>query len=300
MKERIADVKHRLAKIESMKEYQVELERRFEENQEKMKIASQILKKESKDVEKLQSASFANVIAWLKKDKEERLAKEESEANHAMIAYKQIQDENESLNDELVHCEEEIAKEGELLILLEQLLKEEAMHGPYREQLKPLYENLEKEQRLEKELQEAIEASYIVTEELRLAIRQLDDASTWGAIDLFGGGLISSMIKHSHVNSAQSSIAQIQQDMLRFQKELKDINHVEIASVNMEGWLYFADVFFDGVIFDYMALSKIKQNQGKIKECYHNIVNIQDQLLDEKCNCLDRQINLKEKIDTIV
>ena len=85
MNDKITALKHRLNKIASLKDYQVELQQRIEENDAKLLIAYEILKKENHDVEKLQHASLSNVIAWFSHDKEERLAKEEREALQASI-----------------------------------------------------------------------------------------------------------------------------------------------------------------------------------------------------------------------
>ena len=298
MKEQIIEIKHRLEKIASLKDYQRELERRFEENSEKLEIAYEILKKEEHDVEKLNAASFANVIAWLMKDKEERLVKEEQEARKAAVVFKQLQDENEYLNKEIVRCEEEIAKEPQLQIALETLQKEAALHGIHKEEVKPLYENLEKEQLLERELQEAIEAGYVVIEHLQDAIKEMDSASGWGVYDMIGGGIMSSMIKHSHVDHAQQKIMELQQDFLRYQKELKDVSQISLPSVSMEEWLYVADVFFDNMIFDVMALSRIHRSLEQLKDGHQTIMETQDQLLSAQCECLTRQIELKEKISS--
>ena len=85
MNKEIAELKHRLAKIESMKDYQRELEKRFEQNNAKLEVAYAMVKKENKDVEKLKHASFSSIMAWIAKDKEERLIKEEQEALQAAL-----------------------------------------------------------------------------------------------------------------------------------------------------------------------------------------------------------------------
>lgn len=300
MNEKIIELKHRLAKIETLKDYQLELEKKFEDNSAKLQAAFLIVEKENKDVEKLQHASLSSVIAWFAKDKDERLAKEEQEALQAAVYLKQLQEENNVINEELVKCEEEIALEGVLQAKLAALEKKEALQGEKRHEVKPYYDQLEEAQRLEKELQEAIAAGCTVLEHLRLAIDELNDASSWGVIDVAGGGMVSSMVKHSHVDAAQAEIARIQQELLRFQKEVRDVCQIKTIDVSISDWLSFADVFVDGFIFDLMALSKIHQNQNKLQNLYQDIMEIQDRLLSEQCTCLERQIELKERIQQVL
>lgn len=299
MNKEIAELKHRLAKIESMKDYQRELEKRFEQNNAKLEVAYAMVKKENKDVEKLKHASFSSIMAWIAKDKEERLIKEEQEALQAALYLKQLQEETALINEELVHCEEEISQEDAIREALQRLQKEEALKGPKKEEVQQLYDKLEQETMLEKELQEAIEASYVVTDQLKHAVRELDSASSWGIYDIAGGGMVSSMIKHSHVDEAQQSIAQIQKDMRRFQKELRDVSNIELSEVQMDEWLKFSDIFLDNVLFDFMALSKINDSKAKLNKGLASLIQLQDELLNQKCACLERKLTLDNKLNKL-
>lgn len=296
MKDKIVELKHQLAKIESLKDYQLELEARYEEMSQKLEVAMQIAEKEQQDVEKLQHISLASLAAWFAKDKEERIVKEEQEAVKAAILVSQLQQDLEVVNAELVKCEETIAQEDALRAALEELQKQEALQGEHGKEAAELYRQLEQEQLLEKELQEAIAASYVVTDKLRSAVSEMSSASDWGIMDIAGGGMMTSLIKQSHVKEASQTIAQLQQDLLRLQKEVKDVHSIAIAPIEMEDWLSTADIFFDNFIFDFMAYSKIKKSYEQLKAGLETITALQDQLLTEKCECLERQNALKTKI----
>lgn len=296
MNEKITALKHRLHKIESLKDYQVELQQRIDENDAKLMIAYEILKKENKDVEKLQHASLSNVIAWFSHDKEERLAKEEREALQASIQVKQLQEEVEVLQRKLEECTQEIDQEDAIQEALYRLQMEDTMQG---EQVKQLYQRLEKEQLMEKELMEAIEAGYVVIDQLKSAVKEMENASTWGTIDMFGGGMMSSMIKHSHIDSAQKKVAELSENLHRFQKEVHDVKQVELPDVSIEGWLSGADIFFDNMIFDIMAQSKIDKNLKALRDCLFSITALQDQLLNEQYDCVNRQNELKQALNKL-
>ena len=280
MNESIIEIKHRLSKIEGLKDYQRELEQRYEEISQKLEVAMHIAEKEQQDVEKLQHASLASLAAWFAKDKEERLVKEEQEAVKAAILVSRLQQDLEITNSE-------------------EIQKHEALQGEHGKEAAELYSQLEQEQLLDKELQEAIAASYVVTDKLRFAVSEMSSASDWGMMDIAGGGMMTSMIKHSHVKEASKKIAQLQQDLLRLQKEVKDVHSIDIAPMEIESWLSTADIFFDNFIFDFMAYSRINKSHEQLKAGLENIIALQDQLLDEKCQCLERQNALHTKIQRL-
>lgn len=299
MSDNITEIRHRLAKIESLKCYQEELYEQMKQNAINLAEAEAIAEKENRDVEKLKHASLSSILAWFAKDKEERLMKEEQEALRAMVHLKQLQEEQIVLQQEQDKINMEIDLEDALREALARLVKQEVLKSPQGTRAKELYDQLEKEQLLEKELQEAISASYIVTDSLREAIHELDSASNWGIMDITGGGMIASMAKHSHVDNAQKQIEEIKQDMRRFQKELHDVSDIELPNVVMERWLSLSDIFFDNFFMDFMVQSKINHHRDQLKDILVQICDLQNFLLDQNNECMERQIDLKEQIEKI-
>ena len=86
-----------LQKIESDKLYLEECIERLHEVESALRQAEKQLKKETRDVEKLNTASVASILAFFAKDKEERLVKEEQEALQAALHVRQ-------LHEMLRHC----------------------------------------------------------------------------------------------------------------------------------------------------------------------------------------------------
>ena len=74
---------------------------------------------------------------------------------------------------------------------------------------------------------------------------------------------------------------------------------MDIAPMEIESWLSTADIFFDNFIFDFMAYSRINKSYEQLKAGLENIIALQDQLLDEKCQCLERQNALHTKIQRL-
>ena len=65
------------------------------------------------------------------------------------------------------------------------------------------------------ERQEAIDAGNKALQSLYAAQNDLNSAKNWGIVDLLGGGMITSLIKHSKMNNAQSHMEQAKYDLQR-------------------------------------------------------------------------------------
>ena len=130
---------------------------------------------------------------------------------------------------------------------------------------------------IKQELQEAIAAGEKALESLILAKEKLNSAKSWGLFDLFGGGFLTSAIKHSKMDEAASYIEDVKQAMQRFQRELQDIKVPLDVKMEVGGFLAFADFFFDGIIADYMVQSKISDAKEQIEDAICRV----DRLVNE-------------------
>lgn len=127
---------------------------------------------------------------------------------------------------------------------------------------------------IKQELQEAIIAGEKALESLILAREKLNSAKSWGLFDLFGGGLLSSAIKHSKMDEAASYIEDAKQAMQIFQRELQDVNVPLDVKMEVGGFLAFADFFFDGVIVDYIVQSKISDAKEQIEDAIFRVESL--------------------------
>ena len=118
----------------------------------------------------------------------------------------------------------------------------------------------------EKEINEAIDSGERALVSLRTAHEKLNSARNWGIFDMFGGGLITDLIKHSKMNDASAYLEDAKRDLLVFQKELQDVQETIDLKVDVDGFLTFADFFFDGIIMDYVVQSKIAEARKQIEQ----------------------------------
>lgn len=119
---------------------------------------------------------------------------------------------------------------------------------------------------MSREIREAIAAGERALGSLKSAEEKLGSARNWGFVDLFGGGLITDLIKHSKMNDAVSYMEAAKRDLQSFQKELKDVNVPMDLRMEVGGFLSFADFFFDGLVADYLVQSKISDAREQVGE----------------------------------
>ena len=127
---------------------------------------------------------------------------------------------------------------------------------------------------MRKEMNEAIQAGERALNSLRIAQSQLKSAGNWGLFDMFGGGLFSSMIKHSKMNDATRYMEDAKRNLLIFQRELKDVNIPMNLRMEVGSFLSFADFFFDGFVADYLVQSKISEAREQVEDAICMVENI--------------------------
>ena len=127
---------------------------------------------------------------------------------------------------------------------------------------------------MRKEMEEAIWAGERALQSLRIAQSQLNGARNWGLFDMFGGGFLSSAIKHSKMNDATRYMENAKRDLLVFQRELKDVSIPLDLRMEIGSFLSFADFFFDGFVADYLVQSKIAEAREQVDEAIYKVENI--------------------------
>lgn len=129
-----------------------------------------------------------------------------------------------------------------------------------------------------KDYREAIAAGEQALMSIEAARKQLTSASRWGLVDIFGGGFLTDVIKHSKLDKAQGLMNQMAYDLKQFQKELGDIQMDLSYDIGITDTLYMFDLFFDNVFADVMVQGKINDALGSVEELQRTITNIVNDL----------------------
>lgn len=131
---------------------------------------------------------------------------------------------------------------------------------------------------IEKEKREAIEAGQRALQSLRYAQDNLHSAKNWGLVDMFGGGFLSTMAKHSKMNRAQQYMEQAKYDLRNFSRELNDVNMACNLHIETNDFLAFADFFFDGFVADWLVQKRINNARSQVNEAIRRTEQILRQL----------------------
>ncbi|WP_010647439.1 hypothetical protein [Oceanobacillus massiliensis] len=253
------------------------------------------LTSEMKDVEKLEKMSFSNLFQTFFGAKEEKLTKEKQEVATVKLQLKKATGTKQEIDRSINEIEDNLVKtadaEKDYHYLIS--LKEKKILVDDSAFTKRLFELGEREADTEvylTELKEAIAAGNHVIQTLAKAIESLEGAQGWGTMDLFGGGMISGLAKHSYIDEATDLIHQAQTKMRHFQKELLDIEENVDITIDISGLLKFADFFFDGFITDWMVQGRIEESLDqatKQQSTIKTIIRKLDLELEKKEDVLD-------------
>ena len=129
---------------------------------------------------------------------------------------------------------------------------------------------------MDRERREAIKAGERALDSLYGARKELDSAGNWGLLDLFGGGMLSTFVKHSRMDDARRYMERAQQDLRCFSRELADVS--QSLQLEMGDFLSFADYFFDGFLADMMVQSRIREAQRQVNDAIYRVENILSRL----------------------
>ena len=128
------------------------------------------------------------------------------------------------------------------------------------------------------EIREAIDAADAALKHLGNAADMLDDAGRWGIVDMLGGGLITTLLKHRKISDAQDEIDEAKRALRIFVKELDDVDEATGLNVELGSGLQFADIVFDGVLADWIAQNKIDRAKQQVADAMRQVYAVRSQL----------------------
>lgn len=263
-------------------------------------------RQEQEDVEKLEGRSLANYFYQVIGKLDDKLDQERKEAYAAKVKLDAAERELAGIEHDIQDIQSQLAE-----IRIAEVQYKEALDKK-RAELKtsgtPAGEQiLETEQRIaaleaqKREIKEAISAGYSARGTADRILSELDDAEGWNTWDMLGGGgIITHMAKHSHLDEAQDLVQELQSRLRRFKTELADIRISANMQVNIDGFLRFADYFFDGLFADWAVGDKISQSKSSVSGTKNQINQMLGKLSNMESSA-DREIaSLKAQLDELI
>ena len=277
----------------------------YELNQQRYKYDKSVIslrvafRQEQEDVERLEGRSLANYFYQVVGKLDEKLDQERKEAYAARVKLDAAERELAGIESDIKEIQAQIAEvlvaESKYKDALEaKRIKVKASGTLVADQILSMEEKIAALQAQKQEIKEAISAGYSARGTADRILSELESADGWNTWDMFGGGgIITHMAKHSHLDEAQDLVQELQDKLRRFKTELSDIQITANMKVNIDGFLRFADYFFDGLFADWAVGDKISQSLSSVSNTKNEINRMLDKLNDME-KAVDQKIQQKK------
>lgn len=272
--------------------------------QEERRLAG-IRSAEQEDVDKLERISLSSIIASIAGNKEEKLSRERAEAYAAALKHdaavqqaEEVEQKIFSLNTELQSLSGTEQEYETVLAAKRDALK--ASDPACGAEICRIEDRLAAIAAEKKEIDEAQSAGKNVLWNLSAIEKNLSSAEGWGTWDMLGGGLISDFAKYSYLDDAQNQINELQSGLRQYQTELADVMMQADIQVQTDGFLRFADYFFDDIFSSWAVLNRIQNTQSEISRTRSRVDGIQEQLESARNALQQEESHLKTVLDETV
>ena len=272
---------------------------------ERVRALEKIKLDEQQDVDRLEGHSLAAFFYGVIGRMDEKLDKEREEAYAASVKYDAAARELSAVEEDIRRSEAELSQlrgcEQQYADLLR--AKTEAVKSSGMPEAAAILETERRIAGLEsrkKEIREAVAAGRTALNTVGRILSELNSAEGWGTWDMIGGGLLTDLAKHSHLDSAQNQIAQLQEELRRFKTELADVTIHADLQVSIDGFLRFADYFFDNLFTDWMVMDKIGKSKAQIQDTKQQIESVLSRLDAMLTAAEQEQAEEAEKRDRLV
>ncbi len=207
----LVDVKEKIRQCDRLQGQLADVERSLAQEDGRLENLEAQLKREEKDVQRLEGLSLAATFYAILGDKEQRLDKERQEFLAARLQRDQCQYAVTSLERDLDGIKQKLDSLTGLDAAYQTLLerKEKLLLESKNPNLRPLLDLSEDQARLEsqrKEVREALSAGQALLSTLDGVIQSLNSAEGWGTWDMLGGGLLADLAKHSRIDDARDQV----------------------------------------------------------------------------------------------
>ncbi|QYR19439.1 hypothetical protein KZ483_16090 [Paenibacillus sp. sptzw28] len=274
--------KFRLNKAERRRE---QLQKRLREQERLISQLELQLESEQVDVDKLTRLSLTNLFHTILRSKEEQLEMERQQVLAAALQlqaakqlYADLEADLKRVGDDLANYRNAEREYDQLMAEKESALRSSLLSS----ELAEMEEQIANQAILVKEFHEAWRAGQRVLASLEDASTSLSKAEGWGKWDLWGGGgIVSTHLKHNHIDDAKQFIHNANHLMLDFRDELADLQRSVDIEIETGGMLKMADYWFDGLIVDWVVQGRIQHAHDQLLKAIHQVRTVANQLQSE-------------------
>lgn len=228
-------------------------------------------RKRQSTVDRLGSRRLKGLVFDLFGRREEALQRERDALAATVVEWEQVARELENVAEQEQRARDRVRQMERAAQEYEQLIREKAecivrSGGPAADEIRSLYQRIDRGEAMCRELTEAIDAGRKAERLAERAYDALSEANDWGTVDLVGGGLISDLAKYDQMEEAKQAVEKLQSQLGKFRVELADVAMDVQAEITFDGLFRFADIFFDDAFTALFSKSRIKNSMNSVRE----------------------------------
>lgn len=250
---------------------------------QRVRQLEKVKQSEQADVDRLERGSLAAFFYQVVGRMDEKLDKEQQEAYAARVRYDAAARELASIDADLARLEARLkglsgCEQRYQDALMERFREIKETNSPAAQELMESESRVVELKLRRREIREAVQAGNTALKQAGAVLESLDSARGWSTMDLVGGGIWSDLAKYDHLDAAQEQVEQLQVDLRRFKTELADVEINAEIQVTIEGFLRFADFFFDNLFTDWEVRDRIDQSIDQVRDTKRQIQRVLDKL----------------------
>lgn len=250
---------------------------------QRVRQLEKVKQSEQADVDRLERGSLAAFFYQMVGRMDEKLDKEQQEAYAARVRYDAVARELASIDADLARLEARLkglsgCEQRYQDALMERFREIKETNSPAAQELMESESRVVELKLRRREIREAVQAGKTALKQAGAVLESLDSARGWSTMDLVGGGIWSDLAKYDHLDEAQEQVEQLQVDLRRFKTELADVEINAEIQVTIEGFLRFADFFFDNLFTDWEVRDRIDQSIDQVRDTKRQIQRVLDKL----------------------
>ncbi|MEL6867587.1 MAG: hypothetical protein AAFP19_24395 [Bacteroidota bacterium] len=302
LQEEIAKFIEEHQSLQLAKSHLAELNRRIEENTWILKQLEDILEKEYQDVQQFEKMSIRGIFHKVLGNAQQQLEIEKQEYLHAVLKHKEQVQMLKMLEFERQVLEEKMSKEAEINQRLNELLNSRQYQikqnfpdiAPAIQQLNEEWDN---KLGLKRELHEAIIAGVKAQGNLTKIIELLKKARDWGDWKHLDRKLPDSDANNRFIDQAQTIAYTVQQQLLVFEDELKDIYKYQKRPIihHYEDFNHFTDIYYNRLVSDWIIRKKVQSALSNVEGTQDSVIRIVNALKHELKLTEEAMEHLEEK-----
>ncbi len=299
-----------LKKLDKLQMKNKTLNNQIRKLEHEIEVYTEQLNRIKDKLNQMESFSFVNLYRnWtgkqdeLREEETGKAAALELKINESKLMKQDLSKDLQNIKQELNEFNEQQLKQQLEMVIIQKELWIKENQPEKAQQLQQLAESELNCKNLLIEIEEAKSAGEEALNQLHYAFDSLQTASSYSTWDTFlGGGLIATHLKHEKLNESESKIHNAQLAIQRFKNELLDIEELDAKNIEVstDGFVKFADYFFDDIFSAWSIHSKISTSKEQITRVIGDVRNTLNKLKKKQEIVEKEQMIISDKKNDIL